>query len=782
MMDRFVLLELEGDFATTGLRATLEIVSPAAIYPLKVKGTLPPDPELATCLERHWQHRYRPLGMPQRIQAQKISHKGSIYKQLAACQESARQLRDRLRAWLASPGFGSIDRRLREEFACTDAIRFLLRVADARLTKLPWQEWDFFERYPLAEVAFCPHGVPSLPVLASSTATSVRILAILGHSTGIDVEVDRQRLAALPDATVEFLVEPERRAISDRLWERSWDVLFFAGHSETQGNCGHIYINPHESLSLGELKHGLRAAIACGLQLAIFNSCDGLGLVRELEELQIPQTIVMREPVADRVAQAFLQYFLSAYAGGESLYLSTRRARERLQALEDRFPCASWLPTICQNPLAVPPQWHQLGPSKTPRAVGPPGCRQRPRPRLAMLLLVGLAAAGATWGIRRTGLLEAAELAAYDRLLRARPPETIDARVLVVEIAEADLNALGGYPIADDVLVRAIARLSEHQPAAIGLDAHRARPRSPGRADVAAQFQRHAALFGVCAYGSSGESYAPPSGLTTAQLRDRLGFSNLAVDRFDTVRRQIVSYDPSLAATPSHCTTPYSFSFQLAYRFLQQQGIPVTVTEGARWQFGSLPLQPLSARFGGYQSLDGAGSQIMLNYRNGRPGRSLALQHVLSGKFRPEWVRGRVVLIGYAAPVARDEFLTPYGAMPGVWIHAHATSQLLSTAIEGRSPIAALSPGREILWISAWALAGAGAAWRWRTHPLQSLLAAGILTGGLYQSCLILLTGGIWVPLIPAAAALWLAWGASCWQPLPAPHQHRYPKSGEEIP
>ena len=41
----------------------------------------------------------------------------------------------------------------------------------------------------------------------------------------------------------------------------------------------------------------LKKAIGCGLQLAVFNSCDGLGLARELEALHIPQMIVMQEPV-----------------------------------------------------------------------------------------------------------------------------------------------------------------------------------------------------------------------------------------------------------------------------------------------------------------------------------------------------------------------------------------------------------------------------------------------------------------------------------------------------
>ncbi len=105
-----------------------------------------------------------------------------------------------------------------------------------------------------------------------------------------------------------------------------------------------------------------------GLKLAIFNSCDGLGLARKLVDLRIPYAIVMREPVPDIVAQKFLQYFLTAFAGGESFYSSVRLARKRLQEeLEDKYPCASWLPVIFQNPVAAelkyPKQrnWHFYG-------------------------------------------------------------------------------------------------------------------------------------------------------------------------------------------------------------------------------------------------------------------------------------------------------------------------------------------------------------------------------------------------------------------------------------
>lgn len=131
------------------------------------------------------------------------------------------------------------------------------------------------------------------------------------------------------------------------MWSEKWDILFFAGHSISQTDSrGKIYLNPTESMSVEQLKKGLTQAVNKGLQLAIFNSCDGLGLARDLAQLQIPHTIVMREPVPDVVAQQFLTYFLSSFTQGSNFYLAVREARERLEGLENQFPFATWLPAI----------------------------------------------------------------------------------------------------------------------------------------------------------------------------------------------------------------------------------------------------------------------------------------------------------------------------------------------------------------------------------------------------------------------------------------------------
>jgi WD40 repeat protein len=325
----------------------------------EISGTLPPNPQLKDTIAQ-WQLYYRSFRTT-RIKANKVTIDASINKLRSACQELEQKLRSQLNAWLLSDSFRSIRDKWLEELM-NDEVRILVSTSNKSLLRLPWHLWDLVEKNPQAEVALSDFD--SEPIVKLKTPTlrgKVRILAILGDSTGIDIEEDKKLLENLSDAETKFLVEPQRQNINDQLWEQEWDILFFAGHSRTEGEQGRIYINQTDSLTITELKYALRKAVDKGLQLAIFNSCDGMGLAFELQQLQIPQVIVMREPVPDMVAQGFLTYFLPTFVKEQPLYLAEREARLRLHGLEDKFPSASWLPVIFQNPANVPPTWNQLG-------------------------------------------------------------------------------------------------------------------------------------------------------------------------------------------------------------------------------------------------------------------------------------------------------------------------------------------------------------------------------------------------------------------------------------
>ena len=267
--------------------------------------------------------------------------------------------------WLQYPDFLKLERKLRSHLATTAVIRIIIETDDELIKRLPWHSWQLLQDYPDSEIALSRPEYKQLPNQAVER-DRVRILAILGNSQDIDVAAEQAALNDLLDAETKFLLKPSRREFDRELWDtQGWDILFFAGHSCSEGTTGRIYINETEhynSLTIEQLEEALKTAIARGLKLAIFNSCDGLGLANALEKLHIPQVIVMREPVPNVVAQQFFHHFLVGFAVEKlPLYLAVKQARCRLKGLESQYPAASWLPIICQNPAVRSPNWLSLG-------------------------------------------------------------------------------------------------------------------------------------------------------------------------------------------------------------------------------------------------------------------------------------------------------------------------------------------------------------------------------------------------------------------------------------
>ncbi len=358
-MEKRVILTLFPGKFEQGFGVDLRIIENGTSAESGIQGQLPPSPNLPKLFEQ-WQSEYESIVTTHfRIKASPAQVTNVSYRQLGS------QLAKGLNEWLNS-GYGEwqkIRDRLQQKLSETDEILVIVKTDDALLRQLPWHLWDLFSKhYTKSEIALSVPEYESIRAIAIPRTNKIRILAILGNSMGIDVNKDRDLLEQLPDTEVIFLEEPQRQKLNNQLWEQPWDILFFAGHSSSQvdGGTGQICINKTDSLSLLELKSALRKAIERGLQVAIFNSCQGLGLARELADLHIPQVIVMREPVPDLVAQDFLKHFLRTFAQGKSLHLAVREARERLEGLEDKFPCASWLPVICQNHSEISLTWKKL--------------------------------------------------------------------------------------------------------------------------------------------------------------------------------------------------------------------------------------------------------------------------------------------------------------------------------------------------------------------------------------------------------------------------------------
>jgi WD40 repeat protein/energy-coupling factor transporter ATP-binding protein EcfA2 len=358
---KLLVLNLEGDFET-GFDVKWEI-GPDGQRPSAKdisRLALPACPKIVQ-VYKEWENTYRSLN-GNRIKPNPNQITNVKYTDLlSTCQRNADNLEQVVDRWLnSSPLSRIIDEDLLKNRE--DEYRIIICSDNPLVRHIPWLLWKGWKKFPHLEISL---GSPYTQRRDRIYQQQVRILVILGNKEGIDIDKDRQILENYRQqgAYVKFLVQPEivelRRQLSD---ERGWDIISFSGHSRTEpGNKGRIYINQTDSLTMAQLQVELAIAIEKGLQLAIFNSCDGLGIAAELEALYIPQVIVMRQPVPDRVAQKFLKYFLTEFTSGKSLYESVSIARHQLVELQSEFPCASWLPVIIQNHLEIPPTWQSLG-------------------------------------------------------------------------------------------------------------------------------------------------------------------------------------------------------------------------------------------------------------------------------------------------------------------------------------------------------------------------------------------------------------------------------------
>ena len=744
-MRRAILTLMKGSFEE-GFPAILQISSVAnvATAEIQVSGRLPSAPNLWEAFEQ-WQLSYRQMGVLHRIKPKKVQITN------ISCHDLGAQFTHRFNDWLNSSfkEWQKLRDSLQRHLNSTDEIEVLVQTHDSRLRQLPWQIWDFFDHYPHAEVALSTPEYRRFPKTLPRPNGKVRILAILGDSTGIDVEKDRAYLKQLSaQAQIEFLVEPQPEQLNDRLWEQGWDILFFAGHSSSQEE-GLFWLNRTDSLTIAQLKYALQKAVDNGLRLAILNSCEGLSLAEKLADLQIGQTIVMREPVPDAIAQAFLKYFLTAYTNGQSLYASVREARQRLLILEKKFPYASWLPVIFDNSAEVPPTWQELC-----------GASQRDRlslkTRAFVALVSSIVATALVVGMRQLGALQMWELQAFDQLMQLRPPEPPDPRLLIVTVTEEDVQNQDpqerrSSSLSERSLSRLLEKLQPYQPQVIGLDIYRDFPVSPKYENLKTYLQEQENFVGVCEVGGARDY---PGIKPAPELpAERLSFSDFPVDPDGVIRRQLLG----MASDPeSHCQTDTSLSLRLAQLYLANRGIDFQRNSEGDLQIGSALFKKLRSDSGGYQNLDALGFQVLLNYRS-YPGvtEQVTLGDILGGGVDarlPELVKDRIILIGTTARSFKDYYPTLGGGrdLPGVLIQAHMVSQILSAVEDERPLIWWLPAWGEVVWLWSWALVG-GLLVSFFWTPLRLGLASGAALFVLYGVCFVLLLEGGWVPLVPSA-------------------------------
>jgi CHASE2 domain-containing sensor protein/class 3 adenylate cyclase len=360
-------------------------------------------------------------------------------------------------------------------------------------------------------------------------------------------------------------------------------------------------------------------------------------------------------------------------------------------------------------------------------------------------------------GVRHLGWLQPLELNAFDLMVQLRPDPGPDPRLLIVEITEQDIKAFKKWPLSDRVLAKAIAEIARLEPTAIGLDIIRDIPYEPGNAELATQL-KNPKVFPITFLGNSkSDRVQPPPNIPDK----RVGFNDVVLDPDGKVRRNLMFAGDGK-------TTLTSFSMRLAFAYLDSKKIDAKITEKAEIEANKTVFSKLRSNSGGYQNINAQAYQVLLNYRSAENiAKSVTLTQVLARKVDPKLVKGKIVLIGVTAITVKDLFSSPYSAtargnrrMPGVLIHATATSQILSAVLDGKGLFWYWEEWQEILWIAVWSAVGGCLAWR--VEKSLNLIALAISAGGsLFGFTFFLFMQQGWIPLIAPALALLITAGVA---------------------
>lgn len=326
-----VLLDGEGNLdRPISLTLTIEIEGQGIVA--KARGILPPQPALVE-QDRQWRSLYRDY---QNHYAQGAEPGPEI---LGQCHQALHRLTNTFNDWLQSKSCREFYTQWAKTLNASDPILVVLRLASPQLQELPWQWWDWLQRYPQAAIAhFSPHHLfkAGRNREQDPRADHLRLLSVFF------ADLPRPRhTSPLPHVETRLLQGPTPSQLEQELWDaHGWDLLYFA--------------SPH--FPPYDLSHGLKKAVKQGLRLAILNSEQEIGLMQRFKALALPYLITMVEPMPEPLAQGFLRVLLHHLHQGHPPALALRRAAEQLPQLEPNYPGQG--PILWQHPnteLAIVP-------------------------------------------------------------------------------------------------------------------------------------------------------------------------------------------------------------------------------------------------------------------------------------------------------------------------------------------------------------------------------------------------------------------------------------------
>ncbi|MGF6506770.1 CHASE2 domain-containing protein [Paraburkholderia sp. 32] len=338
------------------------------------------------------------------------------------------------------------------------------------------------------------------------------------------------------------------------------------------------------------------------------------------------------------------------------------------------------------------------------------------------------------------------DLLVYDQFLKLREqPRLSD--IVVVEIDNASIDALGRWPWPRSVHARLLEQIAAARPAAVIYDVLFTEP-NVDDAQLAHAIALSPTYLPVLLTppDASGKRTVDEPVAPLAQAAAGLGHINFEVDS-DGIVRSVARFQGDERSRWPQLTVL----------------VADAVEHGKLHLRGGLPPRPSNEPARGS---DGGGEERFLipfgpnaaNYPK------LSFADVLAGKVPADQLRGRIVVIGVTASGLYDRFATPVsgelGPLPGVYIHANVLDTLLR--------------GREIQPVALWVVFAAA------LGPLAALLAGFLvlsprrsllLTGALVLlaatgSALLLYGGRLWISPVPAILGVVIVYPIWNWRRL----------------
>lgn len=363
------------------------------------------------------------------------------------------------------------------------------------------------------------------------------------------------------------------------------------------------------------------------------------------------------------------------------------------------------------------------------------------------MLLAALVSVLVIW-VRSNGQLQRLEISAYDYYLQLNASASSEQPpITLVAITEADIQQLKQWPLSDATLAQLLKSLLNHKPRAVGIDIFRDIPIPPGTQELTELFSDNQKIVTVLKLGDEKSGgVARPYMLKDTDL---VGFTDTIIDEDSLSRRGLLYMDDG-------GTVFSSFALLLAQAYLKADNITPMPDplNPEHLKLGKTTFVPFKPNDGGYVRADAGGYQFLLDFKS-KPFTTIKLTEVLSGKFDPDLIQDKIVIVGSKAESVKDLFFIPLnnvsylkGMIYGIELHAYIAGQIIHAALHGKSPMSSIPEHYKWLWILLWGLAG-GAFGLW----IRSLLRFSIITA-LGLSALIITTyllfrAGLWIPAVP---------------------------------